>query len=180
MSEKEVTKTLIDNIKTFFTSKNAIYLGIAVIIIGAIYYFKFYKKNNPPVYTNPPINTNPPVYTNPPINTNPPVNTNPLVNRPTQVEFAPELLNDLKKNNITPEQYLVMLQQKGELPPGELPKIIYTTPQNNEPQIIPHTITQNYQKIEDDNEDDNIKEEKLTKEEIDDIQTRLNKMNTLN
>ncbi len=100
--------------------------------------------------------------------------------RPTQVEFAPELLADLKKQNITPEQYLFMLQQRGDLPPGELPKIV--TSQERQVEVQAENINNdlsNIHKIEDDEEDEdnNIRKQDLTNEEMENIKQKLQSLN---
>ena len=104
-----------------------------------------------------------------------------VVNRPTQVEFAPELLADLKKQNITPEQYLYMLQQRGELPPGELPKVVDSAQKNmNQEQVVEDVNSlSDIHKIEDDEEDEdnNLRNQDLTNEEMESIKKKLEKLN---
>ena len=104
-----------------------------------------------------------------------------VVNRPTQVEFAPELLADLKKQNITPEQYLYMLQQRGELPPGELPKVVNSAQKDlSQEQVVEDTNSlSDIHKIEDDEEDEdnNVRNQDLTNEEMESIKKKLEKLN---
>ena len=187
--------SFLTTVQNYVTSKRMVYLVAAIVLCVAIY---FYMNRN----------------------------SNTVVNEEKNIEqqqqqqepeiiFSQELVQNLYRNNSNPIQYLMMLQQQGQIPSGPLPKIVLDQnvqqqPQQVQPQQVQQPqapVVQNqlpridesgeeseiideinyenevktansmnsnqYQKIEDDEAEDDLINQKLTKAEIEKINKKI-------
>ena len=158
MSEVEVIETkssdLFSKVQSYLTSKKGLYLVLALLIMGAIFYYKVCmkkekKETEKPVEQGIENNNMIPL---PQQNYQPP---------PGYVTVPVEMLQGLQNE----QMYSEVPQDDGEQP--NIGAVYDNTPQ------LRHN---NAQKLDDDSEDDEIKNQDLTKNDMESIQAQLNSM----
>jgi len=102
MTETEVEKTMVDTIKGYIFSKRMIYLVTALVLCIGIYYYMNRKSKSQNIAEEK-LNIN---------------------NQQPEIVFSQELVENIYRNNSNPIQYLIQLQQEGQIPEGPLPKIV--------------------------------------------------------
>ena len=75
-----------------------------------------------------------------------------IPNQQPEIVFSQELVENIYRNNSNPIQYLIQLQQEGQIPKGPLPKIVIDNsiinPQYNLNQISQEDATQAVNKVQ--------------------------------
>jgi hypothetical protein len=137
MTETEVEKTMVDTIKGYIFSKRMIYLVTALVLCIGIYYYMNRKSKSQNIAEEK-LNIN---------------------NQPPEIVFSQELAENIYRNNSNPIQYLIQLQQEGQIPKGPLPKIVIDNSITNQqynlnqiPQKQPIQETQHVNQINVNNE----------------------------
>jgi hypothetical protein len=209
--ETSISNWSLNNLLNNITKERLIYLGVFVVLVGAIIYYLKYVRNSQKLLNTQNFNNElvqppqqyqqpqppqqyqqpqpPQQYQQPPQQYQQP----PQMEYPKKIMMELELFEDLKRKNMTPQDYIFELQKAGQFPPGPMPEIVIDN-QNLKRVEQSHNI-QNNQKKEnnlndlkldedeesndedgEDNEDDNLREENLSKEEMDNIREQLLKL----
>lgn len=114
----DVSTSLVDTVKSYIMSKRMIFLIVAIVLCIGIYVY---------------INRKPKVVEETVVETNQQQQLQQQQQKPEMV-FSQELVENLYRNNSNPIQYLIQLQQQGQIPIGPLPKIVIDNSVN---QFIP-------------------------------------------
>lgn len=185
--------SIFSTVQNYVTSKRMIYLVAAIVLCVAIYFYMNRGKKDIVVNEEQKVEQ---------------VEQQQSQQQEPEIIFSQELVQNLYRQNSNPIQYLMMLQQQGQIPNGPLPKIVldYKVEQQQVPQqqvlqqqhqlpkidesgeeseIIDEINYENevktansmnnsqYQKIEDDEADDDLINQKLTKAEIEKINKKI-------
>jgi hypothetical protein len=198
----------LNNLLNNLTKERLIYLGIALVLVGAIiYYLKYVRKSEQLLNTN--NNLQQPMMQQPLMQQpmmQQPMMQQPPMEYPKKIMMDVELFEDLKRRNMTPQDYIFELQKTGQFPPGPMPEIVIDNQnlKNNSQDMskdlthkdVSHRNLGNKDKSNRDNlkdlkidededeeeetssdeEDDNLKNEDLSKEEMDNIKEHLLKL----
>lgn len=155
MSEVEVIETksgdLFSKVQSYLTSKKGLYLVLALLIMGAIFYYKVCMKKEKKETEKPIEQGN--MIPLPQQNYQPP---------PGYVTVPVEMLQGLQNE-----------QMYSEVPQDNVEQQNIGAVYDNTPQLKHN----NTQKLDDDSEDEEIKNQDLTKNDMESIQAQLNSMN---
>ena len=187
--------SIFSTVQNYVTSKRMLYLVAAVVLCVAIYFYMNRGKKDVIVKEE----------------------QKEEQQKDPEIIFSQELVQNLYRNNSNPIQYLMMLQQQGQIPNGPLPKIVLDynieqqvpqqqvlqqqqVPQQqvlqqnqlpridergeeseiideinyeNEVKTANSVINTQYQQIEDDDVEDDLINQKLTKAEIERINKKI-------
>tara|TARA_B110000977_G_C11031143_1_gene475307 strand:+ start:669 stop:1259 length:591 start_codon:yes stop_codon:yes gene_type:complete len=126
----EITPSIVDTVKSYIFSKRMVYLVTALVLCIGIYYYMNRKSEGKNVAEE---------------------NLN-IPNQQPEIVFSQELVENIYRNNSNPIQYLIQLQQEGQIPKGPLPKIVIDNsiinPQYNLNQISQEDATQAVNKVQ--------------------------------
>ena len=107
--------SILSTVQTYITSKRMIYLVVAIVLCVAIFFY-MNRKKDVIVKEDKKIDR---------------------VQQEPEIIFSQELVQNLYRNNSNPIQYLMLLQQQGQIPNGPLPKIVLDYSVNNNEQQQP-------------------------------------------
>lgn len=194
--------SIFSTVQNYVTSKRMIYLVAAIVLCVAIYFYMNRGKKD--------------IVVNEEQKVEQVKQQQQSQQQEPEIIFSQELVQNLYRQNSNPIQYLMMLQQQGQIPNGPLPKIVldYNVEQQQVPQqqvlqqqvpqqqVLQQQLTKidesgeeseiideinyenevktansmnnsQYQKIEDDEADDDLINQKLTKAEIEKINKKI-------